>query len=448
MTSYTLPKGRLEEGFVDKNPLYTEGEAITEANRCIYCFDAPCQTACPTDIDVPTFIHKISTGNMKGAARTILESNLLGKSCARACPVEVLCAGSCVYNQWGREPIAIGRLQRHAVESALAQAPDLISRTKKASTGKTIALVGSGPASLAAAGYLALDGHKAVIFEKKDIPGGLNTLGIAPYKLDAQAAIDEIDWLMNLGDIELKTGIEVTDGEAGDGQVSTSQLLNDYDAVFLGLGLGADSKMGLDEEDGAGVYGAVDLIEQLKADPAAKDKLSDVKRALIIGGGNTAIDIAHELALLDIDDVAMVYRRGEDRMTAYDHEMDFGKKDGVRVMTHSIPTGYVRNDDGSLNGVLVARAEDGKPVDGTQELVECDLVALAIGQARLTGLAKAFDGVELDDRGRVVVDDDTCRTGNDKVYAGGDCVNGGKEVVNAVQHGKLAARAITASFNG
>ena len=440
----SLPDGRLEESFKDKRPLYSQGEAVTEANRCIYCVDAPCVDACPTGIDIPTFIHKISTENIKGAARTIFEANILGVSCARVCPVEVLCVGSCVYNHWGREPIQIGRLQRFATEDALRRDRELLSKNRKPATGHKIACVGAGPASLAAAAHLALEGHSVVLFEKRPVPGGLNTTGIAPYKMPAQGSLDEIQWLLDLGDIEVRCGVEVVDGDAGDGQVSTKTLLDDYKAVFIGLGLGADSTLGVPGEEGDGVYGAVHLIERLKTD--AEMKLNGATRALVIGGGNTAIDIAHELALLGVDDVSMVYRRETARMTAYDHEMDWGRTDGVQVIDCAAAVEFLRDDDGKLVGARLAKTEDGKPTDETWE-VPCDLVSVAIGQARLTSLAKAFDGVELDNKGRVIVDDDTCRTGHDRVYAGGDCVNGGKEVVNAAEHGKRAARAIHRSLS-
>lgn len=440
---YAVPEGRLEQGFTDKRPAYTPAEAVAEANRCIYCADAPCIQACPTGIDIPTFIHKIATGNVKGAARTIFEQNLLGYTCSRVCPVEVLCVGDCVYNQWGREPIAIGRLQRYATETALAKDPELLARTRKPRTGRKIACIGAGPASLAAAGHLALDGHEVVIFEKKDLPGGLNTLGIAPYKLKADDALHEVETLLALGAIELKTGVTVTDGAAGEGEVSAQQLLEDYDAVFFGVGLGPDTLLDLPGADGPGVYGAVQLIERIKRDPTLR--LDGVSRALVIGGGNTAIDIAHELALLGIDDVAMVYRRSAAQMSAYAHELEHGRVDGVRVVENAVPVAFVRDGE-QLVGLRVARGENGKAVPGTERELPCELIALAIGQSRLTGLAKAFPGVELDDKGRVKVDEATMRTGHAKVYAGGDCVNGGMEVVNAAQHGKLAARAITASF--
>ena len=437
MTDYSVPEKRLEAPIKDKRPRYTPGEAVTEANRCIYCVDAPCIKACPTGIDIPTFIHKIATGNTRGAARTILDANILGVSCSRVCPVEVLCVGDCVYNHFdGREPINIGRLQRFATEAALEAHPDLLAPKKKPSTGKHIVCVGGGPASFAAAAYLALDGHKVTILERKELPGGLNTLGIAPYKFKADDSLEEIKWLMSLGDIELKTGVEVSDADAAD-------LLNKYDAVFLGLGLGKDSTLGFDGEDGDGVWGAVDLIEKIKTD--GNFEVKD-KRAVVIGGGNTAIDIAHELALIGVPEVYMVYRRGREAMSAYVHEVDWGRADGVRLRLDTVPLGYVRDDSGKLTGVKFAEAKDGRAVDGTEYTMDCDLVALAIGQARLTGLAKAFGDIELDAKGRVVVDEDTCRTKNSKVYAGGDCVNGGKEVVNAAEHGKRAARAITASF--
>lgn len=433
-----LPEGRLEQRFAESKALYSTGEAVTEANRCLYCVDAPCVKACPTGIDIPTFIHKISTGNVAGAARTILKENVLGASCARVCPVEVLCAGACVYNAWGREPIAIGRLQRYATEGALKEhgLPKLLAPKKKP-TGKQVALIGAGPASIAAAALLALEGHRAVIFEKKAVPGGLNTLGIAPYKQSANAALDEIRHVLALGDIELRHGVEVVAGAAGAGQVSAEQLLKDYDAVFLGLGLGPDSALGAAGEQGRGVWGAVELIERIKADPELA--LAGVKRAVVVGGGNTAIDIAHELKLLGVADVAMVYRRAEKDMSGYAHELAHARKHGVRLVEQRVVTAFERAADGALVGLTLARAENGKPVAGETERLSCELVALAIGQATATQVAKAFPGVQVD-KGNIVVDPKTHRTGHPKVWSGGDCVNGGKEVVNAVQEAKLAVR--------
>ncbi len=441
-----LPAGRLEQQFADKKPRYTAAEAVTEANRCIYCVDAPCIKACPTTIDIPTFIHKIATENTKGAARTILAENILGASCARVCPVEELCAGACVYNAWGREPIAIGRLQRFATEATLEKAPlSALLPAKKPSTGKKVALVGSGPASIAVAGLLALEGVQSVIFEKRAIAGGLNTLGIAPYKQSGQASLDEINQVLALGGIELKSGVEVVAGVAGAGQISSDTLLKDFDAVFLGLGLGSDSKLNVPGENGSDVYGAVELIERIKAEPGLK--LSGT-RAFVIGGGNTALDIAHELKLLGFADVALVYRRGEKDMSGYAHELAHAREDGARLLEHRVVTEVLRNASGALTGVKLAQAKDGKAVTGTEETVSVDLIAVAIGQSVATGVAKAFTGVQLDAKGRVVVDAKTHRTGNPKVWSGGDCVNGGKEVVNGVQEAKLAVKDMLRALGG
>ncbi len=432
-----LPQGRLEQRFEESKPLYKPAEAVTEANRCLYCVEAPCIKACPTGIDIPNFIHKISTENTVGAARTILKENILGASCSRVCPVEVLCAGACVYNTWGREPIAIGRLQRFATETALqSKSLGSLLTPAKAKTGKKVALIGAGPASIAAAGLLALEGHASVIFEKKKIPGGLNTLGIAPYKQSGDAALKEIEHVFSLGNIELKDGVEVT-------QATAAQLLKDFDAVFLGLGLGADSLLGVGEE-GEGVVGAVDFIERIKADPSAN--VSHVKRALVIGGGNTALDIAHELKLLGIEDVALVYRRAEKDMSGYEHELAHAREHGVRLVENRALT-KVQRENGKLKSVTLSRTENGKPVAGGEETVSCELIALAIGQATATDVAKAFPGVQIDTKGRVSVNP-MYRTGNEKVWAGGDCVNGGKEVVNAVQEAKLAVRDIVQYLGG
>jgi glutamate synthase (NADPH/NADH) small chain len=439
-----VPAGCLEARFEDKKPLYTSGEAAAEANRCLYCSDAPCVAACPTSIDIPSFIHKISTGNVRGAARTILTANLLGQSCGQVCPVEVLCAGACVYNEWHREPIAIGRLQRYAVESALKANPRLFSA--KPPTGKRVALVGAGPASIAAAGWLALEGHACVIFERQDLPGGLNSLGIAPYKMKVDEALRELSWVMKLGQIELRTGIEVVKTAKGPTQVATSALLSEFDAVFLGLGLGSDTKLGIPGEEGPGVHGAVALISELKSRPGFS--LGQAKRAVVVGGGNTALDIAHELALLGLD-VSMVYRRGRAEMSGYAHELSGALDHGVKFLEHLQPVEVLRaGPGGPVTGLVVSPtqasgAQARAPTEaGALQTLPADLIAVAIGQSRATEVARAFDGVQLDERGRVKVNPETHRTGHEKVWCGGDCVNGGKEVVNAVAEAKLAAKDI------
>ncbi|MDI1443830.1 FAD-dependent oxidoreductase [Polyangium sp. 6x1] len=434
---------RLEVLYEDKKPPYGDAEAIAEANRCLYCVDAPCIKACPTAIDIPTFIRKIGTGNVKGAARTILSQNLLGKSCGQVCPVEVLCAGACVYNDWNRDPIKIGRLQRHAVETALAEDPQLFK--PKAPTGKRIALVGAGPASVAAAGWLALEGHEVAIYEKKLLPGGLNTLGIAPYKMKVEEALQEITWVLSLGNIELYQGVEIVPVSGSPEEVSASALLQQYDAVFLGLGLGPDSRLKIPGEDGGGVVGATHLIERLKADPTLRFK--GVDRVIVVGGGNTAVDIAHELALLGIE-TTMVYRGGDHEMSAYEHELASGRVDGMRVLCERSPVAVLRDNMGKVTGVRVIRTEDKKPVAGTEEDLRADLVVVAVGQSRMTEVARSFEGVELDTRGRVIVDPKTYRTGNPKVWSAGDCVNGGKEVVNAVAEAKIAVTSMHAFLMG
>jgi dihydropyrimidine dehydrogenase (NAD+) subunit PreT len=443
-----LPDGRLEQQFREAKPAYSPAEAVTEAHRCLYCEDAPCVRACPTGIDIPTFIHKISTGNTKGAARTILKENVLGASCARVCPVEVLCAGACVYNAWHREPIQIGRLQRFATETAARASGGLapLLPARKPATGKRVALLGAGPASLAAAALLALEGHAAVVFERKALPGGLNSLGIAPYKQTASHAFEELQWLLALGAVELRTGVDVVSGTAGTGQISLAALLAEYDAVFVGFGLGADTRIGVPGEDGPGVYGAVDLIERMKAQGGFT--LGGARRALIVGGGNTALDAAHELRLLGLEDVALVYRRGESDMSGYAHELEHARADGARLVENRVVTSLERDARGTLVAAMLARAEGGKAVPGSEERVAVDLVAVAIGQGRATDVLRSVPGLQVDGKGRVVVDPATHRTGNDKVWSGGDCVNGGREVVNAVQEAKIAVRDMLRALAG
>lgn len=427
-----LPDGRLEQKLHEKFAPYTDSEALAEASRCLYCHDAPCMRACPTHIDVATFIHKIATDNLKGSARTILSANLLGASCARACPVEVLCEGACVYTGWGREPIAIGRLQRHALDHA--QAPELLKKAPP--SGFSVGLVGAGPASLACAGTLALLGHEAVVYEKDALPGGLNTTGIAPYKLDARAALAEVEFIRSLG-VEILTRVEV--GR----DVSATELLARHDALFLGLGLGPDNRLKIPGATAPGVWGAVEWIARMKLEPHFA--LDGVKSAAVIGGGNTALDVVRELAQLGVPNVRLVYRRGEQDLSAYAHEWRAAKEEGVVLVPDAIAV-EVLHVEGRAAGLRLVRARDGRAT--TEELapLAADMVVFAIGQTRLVETLRAFPGVRVDESGRVLADRASGATDNPRIFTGGDALNGGKEVVNAAAEGQAAARAIDAGL--
>ena len=426
MSAALIPVDRLEGRLADAKPTYTPGEAVTEASRCLYCHDAPCVTACPTGIDIPTFIRKIATGNVRGSAKAILSANLLGYSCARVCPVEVLCVGACVYNAWHRNPpIQIGRLQRYAVETVLDSGAGAELLGKAPAAGKKVACVGAGPASLACAGYLALEGVDVTIFEKRAIAGGLNATGVAPYKMHVEGAMKEVEYVKSLG-VAIRTGVEI--GR----DVKVEDLLRDYDAVFVGVGLGADASLGIPGEDGPGVVGATVWIEKLKLEGGYAGP--KVQHAVVIGGGNTAIDAARELAKLGVPNVTMVYRRTAADMPGYAHEMEYARKEGVQLLEKAVPKEFVRKG-GALSALRLA--------DGRE--VPCELAVLAIGQAKLRDLVAKFPGVALDEKGRVVVDEATGRTGNAKIFAGGDAL-GGELVVTAAQEGKCAARGICAAI--
>ena len=427
---WPLPADRLETRFADKAPPMTDTEAHQAATRCLYCVDAPCIRACPTAIDIPTFIRKIATDNVRGSARTILSANLLGASCARVCPVEVLCEGSCVYVPDGRPAVPIGRLQRYAMDHGAA--PDLL--TKAPPTGRRMVCVGGGPASLACAGTLALLGHSPVVLERHDLPGGLNTTGVAPYKMRAEAALAEVEFVRALG-VEIRTGVEV--GR----DVSAAELLEEYEAVFLGVGLGPDSRLDIPGIDAPGVVGAVDWIEDMKTGAASVD---GVESAAVIGGGNTAVDAVRELLGLGVPCVQYVYRRGEPQMGGYLHELHPSKKEGALILDHAAVTEIVRDGGGRATALRIVETEHGRPTDRELPELPVDLVVLAIGQAKLSGLAEQFPGVQCDDRGCVIADPETLATGNPRVFVGGDALNGGKEVVNAVHDGQLAARSIHA----
>lgn len=426
-----LPAERSEMVFTDFKPAYTPNQAVVEANRCLYCYDAPCITACPTGIDIPTFIRKIATGNVKGSAKTILDSNVLGMSCARVCPVEVLCVGDCVYNHMGVPPIQIGKLQRYATDIAMDEGWDFYEAGPD--TGRSVGIVGGGPAALACAHRLRRFGHRVTIYEKRPRLGGLNTTGIAPYKMPADRGLEEVDSVLAIGGIEVQTGVEIGT------TVSLTALEERHDALFLAFGLGPDSRLAVEGAQFTGVEGAVDFIEVMKTGTV---DLSGVERAVVIGGGNTALDVVRELKGLGVPSVTMAYRGTEAKMSGYAHEWKAAKVEGVVPAWQVQPVGFV-GDNGAVTGVRCVRLDDAKkPIAGSEHVLPADQVYLAIGQSKLGALVGTLDGVAVQ-WGCVVVDE-TQATGRPGVYAGGDCANGGKEVVNGVAEGRDAAVAIHA----
>ena len=320
------PIQRSESAFTDyKLPLLRDA-AVAEANRCLFCHDAPCIKACPTAIDIPQFIRKIATDNVRGSAKTIFESNILGMSCARVCPVEVLCVGACVYNDLEQPPIEIGKLQRYATDRAYAEGWRFFEAGKP--TGRRVALIGAGPASLAAAHELRRFGHACTIFEKRGVVGGLNATGVAPYKMKAERAMTEVEWVLSIGGIEVRTGVTVGV------DVTLEALEREFDAVFVGVGLGADSRLGVPGEDLAGVHGAVAWIESMKL---GRVDLAAIRRAAVIGGGNTAIDVVREVAGLGIPHVEMIYRGTREGMSGYAHEWTAALAEGAHAEWRAVP---------------------------------------------------------------------------------------------------------------
>lgn len=424
-----LPADRSESVFKDFKKPYNKTQAFVESNRCLYCYDAPCITACPTSIDVPQFIRRIANDNVKGAARTIFDSNILGMSCARVCPVEVLCVGACVYNNEDVPPIQIGKLQRYATDQAFEKGWHFYEAG--ADTGKKVALIGGGPASLSAAHRLRRYGHSVTIFDRADTLGGLNTTGVAPYKMKADKALEEVEWILSIGGIEVRTGVDVpTD-------ISWAQLQADFDAIFIGFGLGNDSYMDVPNSDAKGIFGAVDYIANMKLENV---DVSDVQDAVVIGGGNTAVDAVRELAGLGIPNVYMVYRGDEEKMSGYAHEWVEAKKENVLGYWRSQPVAFIAEKGRVIGVTCLEMDQNKKPIPGSEFAIGADLVLLAIGQGKQGALASSLSGLEIE-WGKIVVDANGA-TGCEGVFAGGDCINGGKEVVNATFDGDQAAQAI------
>jgi dihydropyrimidine dehydrogenase (NAD+) subunit PreT len=415
-------------GGLSPAPTMAMDEALVEAHRCLMCWDAPCTRACPTHIDVPGFIKQIAHDDLVGSARTILEANILGASCARVCPTEVLCAGACVLNDLHERPIDIGRLQAYATDHVVFGDAGMFGAGR--STGFSVGIVGAGPAGLACGAELVRLGHKAVIYDANDEPGGLNTHGVASYKMDKETSLREVAFIQDLG-------VEIRSSTAVGTDVSFEDLVDSHDAVFLGVGLGSVPPLGMDGEHLDGVHDALDFI----ADVRSGGKDLECEDIAVIGGGNTAIDAVTQAALSGADRVYLVYRRGRDAMRAYPHDIERALKNGVEFVHWSAPV-RIDGDDTAQSLVLTRteNASDGSvtAIPDTEYAIPVTQVMRATGQEKHVGFLGSLPGIATDSGGRVVVND-TFQTGNPLVWAGGDCVNGGKEVVNAVAHGKAAA---------
>jgi dihydropyrimidine dehydrogenase (NAD+) subunit PreT len=432
-----------EKNFADITPPMSQRQAAIEAARCLYCFDAPCIQACPTHIDVPSFIKKIYTRNLVGSARTILDANILGHSCGRVCPTEVLCEGACVMNDKGERAIEIGRLQRYAVDYVLDRKITLYHAGP--ANGKRVACIGAGPASLAVAAQLRLWGYAVTIFDRREWPGGLNTYGIAAYKSRAKEALREIEMIRGLGvEFRLKT-------EVGR-DISFADLEKQFDAIFIGVGLGETTALTLPGEDVEGVYGALEFIEKTKTLPF--DRVEVGHRVACIGAGNTAIDVVTAARRLNAEKVFLVYRRSETEMPAFEYEFNLAKKDGVTFLWQTQPVRVV-SSKGVVTGLECLHTRLGapdargrrqpEPIRGSEFIVEVDMIVRAVGQKPATQFLSAVPGLQLHKNGTIAINEKH-QTGNPKYFAAGDCANGGKEVVDAVAEGKQAAFGIDAIF--
>ena len=414
------------KNMAEKKPPYTPQEALIEANRCLFCFDAPCIMACPTGI------------NLVGSARTILTANVLGASCARVCPTEVLCEGACVVLDLEGDPVKIGRLQRHATDYVFERNIDVLHAPAK-KNGKKIAILGAGPAGLGCAAELVQLGYEATVFDKKKEGGGLNTYGIAYYKMPPAISLDEVKMIERLG-VKFQYGVRI-------GQdISVADLETNYDAIFLGLGLGGANRLGIPGEDLPEVVDALDFIEWIHTRPLHEVPLG--RRVAVLGCGNTAIDAVSQSKRLGAGVATIIYRRGENDMPAYGFEYELAKNDGATFHFHTIPI-EVLAENGHVKALRLAKTEtrDGKAhiVPGSEWIEEFDLVLKAVGQEKQSSVfEKLFPGLKIDHKGRVEHDPATMQTSLPKLFVGGDCANGGREVVNAVAEGKKAARGINA----
>jgi len=434
----------IERNFADIHPALTAAEALHEANRCLYCYDAPCMHACPTHIDVPGFIKKIASGNLNGSARVIFDANPIGATCARVCPVEVLCEGACVEKTLLQKPIEIGRLQRYATDHALANGKQIFEKGE--SNGKSIGIIGSGPAGLSCAAYLVRLGYDVTVYERKPLAGGLDTYGMAEYKMPQSVSIAEVERAAAMGvkfllNTEIVAGDDTTEILGEVNRVSVDLLKEWHDAVFVGAGLGSMNRLGIPGEELEGVYDALHFIEKVKTRDWHSVPLG--RSVAVIGAGNTAIDAVTQAKRLGAERVMLVYRKSAKEMPAYNYEYELAKQDGVEFVWQAAPVGIVSDESNRITALRCERT------DGSLELFEipCDMVIKAVGQTKRKTFFEKVIGVDTDERGRVMVNE-LMQTTDPKIFAGGDCVNGGGEAVEAAQMGKLAAQGIHVMLTG
>nr|WP_263326568.1 NAD(P)-dependent oxidoreductase [Neobacillus sp. Marseille-Q6967] len=436
--SYT----NLEKNFQEVERALTKQEAIEESNRCLYCYDAPCIKACPTGIDIPTFIKKIASGNLLGSAKTIMSSNPVGASCARVCPTEELCEGACVLNH-STKPIMIGNLQRYATDWAIANDQTLFE--PGASNGKKVAVVGGGPAGLSAARELARLGYEVTIFEASEKAGGLNTYGIVSFRLPQSISFWEVEQVKKLN-VTIKTNTRV--GK----DISAAELLENFDSIVLAAGMSSVPQLGIEGEELSGVYDAIEFVKSTKSGRLTEDFIG--KRVVVVGAGNTAIDGATCSIRLGAENVKILYRRTEEEMTAYDFEYEFAKQDGVEFRWLTAPKRIIGDENGRVTGIECSKMQLGEPdvdgrrkpkvVEGSEFILPVDAIIKAIGQNRHLEL---IEELGLHHNGGVVtVNPENYQTSNPKIFACGDIVfgkgKGDAMVVTAAQQGKEAAYSI------